>query len=223
MGITENLIYLRTLIPVGVKLIAVSKNHSVSDIMQAYVSGHRVFGENKARELELKYNQLPRDIEWHFIGHLQTNKIKYIAPFVTLIHSVDSLNLLQAVNKEALKMNRTIDCLLQFYIATEETKFGFYIDEAMDMLQSDDYHSLRNIRITGIMGMGSFTNDVQRTRDEFKMLRHYHTVIKTTCFNENHEFKHISMGMSGDFQIAIEEGSTMVRIGTLLFGERIYP
>jgi len=223
MGILENLIDLRQKIPAGVKLIAVSKTRPVTDIMQAYRLGHRIFGENKARELELKHSQLPEDIEWHFIGHLQTNKIKYIAPYVTLIHSVDSFNLLQAIHKEALKIDRTIDCLLQFHIATEETKFGFHLEEAKKMLQSDDYHPLKNVRVTGIMGMASFTRDDRQIREEFKALQQYHRVIKTTFFDNNPGFKEISMGMSGDFQIAVEEGSTMVRIGTLLFGERNYP
>lgn len=220
MGFTENLNELQKVIPEGVKIIAVSKTQPVSAIMHAYHAGHRIFGENKAQELASKYHQLPHDIEWHFIGHLQTNKVKYIAPFIAMVHSIDSFNLLSELNKEAIKSKRTIDCLLQLHIASEETKFGFTMDEVTNMLKSGAHLNFGNIRIAGIMGMGSFTEDFSLIRKEFKTLYHLFTLLKTTFFTENPEFKEISMGMSGDFQIAVEEGSTMVRIGTLLFGER---
>ncbi|MCK9423277.1 MAG: YggS family pyridoxal phosphate-dependent enzyme [Bacteroidales bacterium] len=220
MDFAENLNELQKMIPAGVKIIAVSKTQPVSTIMHAYQAGQRIFGENKAQELASKYHQLPQDIEWHFIGHLQTNKVKYITPFIAMVHSIDSFNLLYEINKEAVKGNRTIDCLLQLHIASEETKYGFTLDEVTNMLKSGTHLPFDNIRIAGVMGMGSFTEDFTLVRREFKMLYHYFNLLKTTFFANNPEFKEISMGMSGDFQIAVEEGSTMIRIGTLLFGER---
>ena len=188
--------------------------------MEAYHAGQRVFGENKAQELATKQSQLPKDIAWHFIGHLQTNKVKYIASFIHLIHSIDSLNLLKEVNKEAMKHNRDIDCLLQFHIATEETKFGLDIKEACSLLESADFRTLKNIRITGLMGMSSFSDDCGLVRREFKSLHDYFLHLKSRYFNHHEEFNIISMGMSGDYVIAIEEGTTMVRIGTSIFGGR---
>ena len=190
----------------------------VSALLEAYEAGQRVFGENKAQELVLKHSQLPPGIEWHFIGHLQTNKVKYIAPCVHLVHSIDSLGLLREINKEALKNNRVIDCLLQFYIATEDTKFGMDFGEGKALLESDDYHKMKNIRITGVMGMGSFSDVKGLVRNEFIFLRECFERLKKDYFNNSDSFRILSMGMSGDYKIAIEEGSNLVRIGTAIFG-----
>jgi hypothetical protein len=194
----------------------------ISVLKEAYEAGQRMFGENKVQEMVIKHSQLPADIEWHFIGHLQTNKVKYLAPFISLIHSIDSLSLLKEVNKEAEKYNRIIDCLLQFHIATEETKFGLNIEEAQDLLDSDEYKAMKNIRITGVMGMSSFSDDQELVRREFKSLHDCYYMLKIHYFKNSDPFEIISMGMSGDYLIAIAEGSTMVRIGTSLFGERNY-
>lgn len=207
-------------LPQQVKLIAVSKTKPVEDIQLLYVEGQRIFGENRAQELKSKYDVLPKDIEWHFIGHLQTNKIKYIAPFVSLIHSVDSFNLLQEIDAHAKKVNRVIPCLLQFYIAQEETKFGFDRQECVEMLESDLFKSLTNIEIAGVMGMATFTDDQEQIRNEFKLLYDHFIFLKTNYFTNNIKFKEISMGMTDDYQIAIQEGSTMIRIGSAIFGSR---
>ncbi|HNX20813.1 MAG TPA: YggS family pyridoxal phosphate-dependent enzyme [Bacteroidales bacterium] len=207
-------------LPVQVTLIAVSKTKPVEDIQLLYQEGQRVFGENRAQELKSKYEVLPKDIEWHFIGHLQTNKIKYIAPFVSLIHSVDSFNLLQEINTSAKKVNRIIPCLLQFYIAQEETKFGFDRQECIEMLESEMFKSLRNIEIVGVMGMATFTDDQEQIRNEFKSLHDHFNFLKTNYFQDNFKFKEISMGMTDDYHIAIQEGSTMIRIGSAIFGSR---
>lgn len=220
--IQENLNTVRATIPSNVTLIAVSKTKPVSDLQEAYDAGQRIFGENKALEMRDKHQELPKDIKWHFIGHLQTNKIKYIAPFVTLIHAIDSLSLLEAVNKEAAKNNRVIDCLLQFYIAQEETKFGLNIDEAEALLQSENYKKLNNINICGVMGMATFTDDTAQIRNEFKNLKNIFEHLKEKYFSDNDSFKEISMGMSDDYPIAIEEGATMVRVGSKIFGARNY-
>ncbi|MDP4183627.1 MAG: YggS family pyridoxal phosphate-dependent enzyme [Bacteroidota bacterium] len=222
MGIKENLEEIKALLPEHVKLIAVSKTNPVEAILEAYHAGYSVFGENKVQELCSKYEVLPKDIEWHLIGHLQTNKVKYVAPFVSLIHSVDSLRLLSAINKEGLKNNRVIDCLLQFHIATEETKFGFDEEEARTMLSSIEYRELKNIRIRGVMGMATFTDDKERVRNEFRSLHAIFASLKSDIFKDDSEFKEISMGMSDDFLLAIEEGSTIVRVGTRIFGVRDY-
>jgi pyridoxal phosphate enzyme (YggS family) len=222
MEIKYNLEKIKKGIPSHVQLIAVSKTKPEIDILEAYNSGQRVFGENKAQEMNEKYQNLPKDIEWHFIGHLQTNKIKYISPFVTLIHSVDSVRLLSAIDKEGKKNNRIIDCLLQFYIATEESKFGFDLKEANSLLSSDEYKSMTNIRIAGVMGMATNTENEELIRNEFKQLAENFRNIKINYFKNDNSFKEISMGMSGDYQIAIEEGSSMVRIGSSIFGERNY-
>lgn len=218
--IAEQILKLKQEIPEDVQLIAVSKTKPVEDIIQAYQAGQRAFGENKVQEMVDKYEALPKDIEWHLIGHLQTNKVKYIAPFVHLIHAVDSLKLLKEINKEAAKNNRTIDCLLQFHIASEETKFGLTFEEATELFESEDFISLQNVRITGVMGMASFTDDEEQVADEFRTLYNYFQIIKSHHFKFNPEFKEISMGMSGDYLLAIEEGSTMVRIGSTIFGGR---
>lgn len=219
--IKENLNKVRTTVPENVTLIAVSKTKPVSDLQEAYDADQRIFGENKALEMRDKHQVLPDDIKWHFIGHLQTNKIKYIAPFVTLIHSIDSASLLEAVNKEAVKNNRVIDCLLQFHIAQEETKFGLDMDEAKTMIESDNFKNLNNVRIVGVMGMATFTDDVNQVRNEFKTLKNIFDTLKENYFKDD-SFKEISMGMSDDYPIAIEEGATMVRVGSKIFGARNY-
>lgn len=207
-------------LPDHVKLIAVSKTKPVEDIQILFNEGQRVFGENRAQELKSKFEVLPKDIEWHFIGHLQTNKIKYIAPFVSLIHSVDSFNLLQEINASAKKVNRIIPCLLQFHIAQEETKFGFDRKECIEMLGSNLFKTLQNIEIVGVMGMATFTDDQVQIRNEFKSLKDHFNFLKTNYFKENSRFKEISMGMTDDYRIAIQEGSTMIRIGSAIFGSR---
>lgn len=220
--IQENLNKVRATIPSNVTLIAVSKTKPIADLQEAYDAGQRIFGENKALEMRDKHQELPKDIQWHFIGHLQTNKIKYIAPFVTLIHSIDSASLLEAVNKEAVKNNRIIDCLLQFHIAQEDTKFGLDVEEAINMLNSDNFKNLKNINIVGVMGMATFTDDVNQVRNEFKSLKNIFDTLKDGYFKDNDSFKEISMGMSDDYSIAIEEGATMVRVGSKIFGARNY-
>lgn len=219
--IKENLNVVRATLPDNVTLIAVSKTKPVEDLQEAYDAGQRIFGENKALEMRDKHQVLPDDIKWHFIGHLQTNKIKYIAPFVTLIHSIDSASLLDAVNKEAAKNNRVIDCLLQFHIAQEDTKFGLDMEEAKNMIESDNFKKMNNVRIVGVMGMATFTDDVNQVRNEFKTLKHIFDTLKDNYFKDD-SFKEISMGMSDDYPIAIEEGATMVRVGSKIFGARNY-
>ncbi|RLD54857.1 MAG: YggS family pyridoxal phosphate-dependent enzyme [Bacteroidetes bacterium] len=222
MDIVGNLSKLLGEIPSHVKLIAVSKTKPNEDIMKAYSSGFRFFGENKVQELNRKQPELPNDIEWHFIGHAQTNKVKYIAPFVSLIHSVDSLKLLKEINKQALKYERVIDCLLQFHIATEATKFGYDPLEAARLLESEEYRQMKNIRICGVMGMATYSTDLELVRSEFRKLKGVFNNLKANYFDKEESFKDISMGMSGDYKIAIEEGSTMVRVGSAIFGERDY-
>lgn len=206
----------------NVKLIAVTKTKPIAEIMEVYDYGHRIFGENKAQELQEKYELMPKDIEWHFIGHLQRNKVKYLTPFVSMIHSIDSLRLLQEVNKSAKKDNRIVDCLLQFFIAEEETKFGLDMDEARELLTSESFMKMENIRICGVMGMATYTEDTTQIRREFAHLKNIFDEIKAAFFTNSPFFKEISMGMTNDCQIAIEEGSTMVRIGSAIFGERNY-
>lgn len=199
------------------QLVAVSKTRPNEDIWTLYEAGQRIFGENRVQELLPKYEALPKDIEWHLIGHLQRNKVKYIAPFVRLIHSVDSLDLLQEIDKQALKNNRILDCLLQFHVAQEETKFGLDWDEALALLQSETFASLQNCRIVGIMGMASLTEDTAQIRREFKQLHDFFLRLRQDYFAEKNYFTTLSMGMSSDYTIALEEGSTMVRIGSKLF------
>ena len=222
MSVTENLRKIKLILPGYVKLVAVSKTKPNDAIMEAYRAGQRVFGENKVQELVSKYESLPKDIEWHLIGHLQTNKVKYIVPFVSLIHSVDSLKLLSAINKEGLKANRVISCLLQFHIASEETKFGLSLDEAKEMLGSREYRDMKFIKICGVMGMATFTSDENLIKSEFGNLKEIFAFLKDTYFINDPSFTEISMGMSDDFLIAVEQGSTMVRIGSTIFGERVY-
>ncbi len=222
MSIAENIDLVKSHLSAHVQLIAVSKTKPVEMLMEAYNHGQRAFGENKVQEMTAKYEAMPKDIEWHFIGHLQTNKIKYMASFVHLIHGVDSFKLLKAINTEARKASRVISCLLQFHIAEEETKFGLSWEEAKEMLQSDEFAQLENVKVCGVMGMATFTDDETQIRKEFASLKHHFDRLKTIYFSENGAFKDISMGMSGDYQIAVEEGSTMVRIGSTIFGERQY-
>ncbi|MBR5167463.1 MAG: YggS family pyridoxal phosphate-dependent enzyme [Salinivirgaceae bacterium] len=222
MSVAENLNKIKSTLPAGVRLVAVSKTKPESDIMEAYNAGHRIFGENHAQEMKQKHADLPADIEWNFIGHLQTNKIKYIVDYVKLIHSIDSASLLQAVNKEAAKHGVVVDCLLQFFIATEETKFGMSLDEARQLLESDEFKAMQNIRICGVMGIGSLTDDKDQTNREFAHLKQIFDTLKADYFAANDEFKEISMGMSGDYQLAIAHGSTMVRVGSSIFGQRYY-
>lgn len=220
MPIAEQLHKIKSSLPEQVKLIAVSKTKPVEDILSAYQAGQRVFGENKVQELVSKYDALPKDIEWHMIGHLQSNKVKYMAHFVALIHGVDSLSLLKEINKQAQKNNRVQDVLLQFHIASEETKFGLNKDEANNILSSESYQNMRNIRVCGVMGMASFTDSIQQVRQEFKSLKNHFDFLKQIFFKDQPHFKEISMGMSGDYLLAVEEGSTMVRVGSSIFGGR---
>lgn len=210
------------LTPYDAKLVAVSKTKSEKEIMELYNQGQRIFGENRVQELVQKAGSLPKDIQWHEIGHLQTNKVKYIAPFVDTIHAVDSLKLLKEIDKQAGKHNRVINCLLQFKIAREETKFGLDYESAATLLKTMKESPKPNVRITGVMGMATFTHDMDQVREEFKTLKSIFDRLKAEWFREETYFKEISMGMSGDYTIALEEGSTMVRIGTLLFGARNY-
>jgi len=220
MSIADNLHKIKGALPERVTLIAVTKTHPVEKLMEVYTAGHKIFGENKVQELCDKYEQLPKDIQWHLIGHLQSNKVKYIAPFVSLIHSVDSLKLLQEINKQAVKNNRVIDCLLQVYIANEDTKFGLSFSEAEELIASEAFKVLKNINIVGIMGMASNTDDEAQIKNEFHSLKLFfdkHTSVCTSNFN----LTILSMGMSSDYKIAIAEGSTMIRVGSSIFGERM--
>jgi pyridoxal phosphate enzyme (YggS family) len=220
LQISKKLGILKSQIPNHVKLVAVSKTKSVADILEAYQSGQIIFGENKVQEITSKQPLLPKEIEWHFIGHLQTNKVKYIVPFIHMIHSIDSLKVLLEINKQADKINHIIDVLLQFHIATEETKFGLNMQEAEDLLQSSEFRKLKNIRICGVMGMATFTDKKDIVRKEFRQLQSLFDQLKTNFFQDQEYFKEISMGMSDDYKIAIEEGSTIIRIGSALFGDR---
>jgi pyridoxal phosphate enzyme (YggS family) len=202
------------------RLIAVSKTKPVELLMEAYEAGCRRFGENKVQEMTEKAEQMPRDIEWHMIGHLQSNKVKYIAPFVHLIHSVDSLKLLQEINKQAAKNNRIISCLLQIYIAQEETKFGLNEEEVNALLTSEEFKAMQNIRIKGLMGMASFTSNTEQVRNEFRSLKQLFDKLKASYNGPSLDWQEISMGMSGDYKIAVEEGSTLIRVGSSVFGVR---
>ncbi len=218
--IAANIEKIKIQIGLNTRLIAVSKTKPVSALQEAYDAGQRLFGENKVQEMVDKHTQLPEDIEWHMIGHLQSNKVKYIAPFVSLIHGVDSLKLLEVIDKEGVKNNRIIPCLLQVYIAKEETKFGLEASEIEELLGSNNFKGLKNIAIYGLMGMASNTEDLEQVRLEFTGLKSLFDKLKSTYFNEDARFTEISMGMSGDYQIAIDEGATLVRIGSSIFGSR---
>jgi len=203
------------------KLVAVSKTKPAADVQEAYDAGQRIFGENQVQELVEKYEQLPKDIEWHLIGHLQTNKVKYIAPFISLIESVDSLKLLQEINKQAEKNKRVIDCLLQVYIADEETKFGLSYDELIELLRSPEYAELKQVRIVGLMGIATNTESEKQINDEFQELKVLFEGVKVSFFRKDDYFKELSMGMSSDYKIALEQGSTMIRVGSTIFGQRV--
>ncbi len=219
-SIANNIADILKTIPRNVRLVAVSKFKSDSEIMDAYNAGQRIFGESRVQELMTKYDALPDDIEWHMIGHLQRNKVKYIAPFIHMVQSIDSLMLLEELNKYALKRNRIIDCLLQIHIANEETKFGLSQAEATTLLEYSGFKDLQNIRIKGLMGMASQTVDQVQIAKEFQHLKVFFDLIKNKYFLDNINFNELSIGMSGDYQIAIKAGSTLIRIGSNIFGER---
>ncbi|MEO9661685.1 MAG: YggS family pyridoxal phosphate-dependent enzyme [Maribacter dokdonensis] len=216
MSIKENLLAVKQTIPNSVTLVAVSKTKPISDIQEAYDQGQRIFGENRVQEMTEKWEKMPKDIEWHMIGHLQRNKVKYMAEYVSLVHGVDSPRLLAEINKQAEKHNRTIPCLLQVHIAEEDTKFGFNEEELLDLVRNENFKSHKNVKILGLMGMATFTENMDQVRREFKSLHSLYLKLKS----EYADFTTLSMGMSGDYQIAIEEGSTMVRIGSSIFGSR---
>jgi pyridoxal phosphate enzyme (YggS family) len=211
---------IRSSLPASTILIAVSKTHPIERIREAYEAGQRDFGENKVQELVEKYEALPKDIRWHMIGHLQSNKVKYIAPFVYLIHGVDSFNLLKEINKQGQKNGRQISCLLQFHIAQEDTKFGLSLEEAKAFLAGPEFSLLNHVRICGVMGMATFTENTAQIRKEFQSLHAIYQQLKSSYFSSNAEFKEISMGMSDDYPIAIEQGSTLIRVGSKIFGKR---
>lgn len=219
MSIAQNLQHIKSTLPNNVTLVAVSKTKPVSDLMEAYKAGQRIFGENKIQEMVDKYDVLPNDIEWHMIGHVQKNKVKYMASFVSLIHGVDNFKLLEEINKQAEKHNRIIDCLLQIKIASEDSKFGMTAEEASEIIQSKAFSELKNSRIVGVMGMATFTEDTSQIKKEFTLLKSVFNNLKPL---ETFNFKPqiISMGMSGDYQLAINCGSTMIRVGSSIFGER---
>lgn len=220
MPVAKNLEIIRSDIPDTVELIAVTKTKTPEEIMEAYNAGHRVFGESKAQELLPKYEALPKDIQWHMVGHLQSNKVKYIAPFITLIHSVDSPKLLKVIDKEGKKNQRKIPCLLQIHIADEKTKFGMDCEECRELLESDLFQNMEHVEIHGLMGMATFTDNAEKVRSEFRQLKQFFETIKNEYFQSQDGFREVSTGMSDDYLIAIEEGSTMVRIGTAIFGDR---
>jgi pyridoxal phosphate enzyme (YggS family) len=219
MSIQQNLLKIKSTLPDHVTLVAVSKTKPVPDLMEAYVAGQRIFGENKIQEMVDKWEEMPKDIEWHMIGHVQTNKVKYMAPFVSLIHGVDSLKLLEEINKQAVKNDRIIDCLLQIYIAEEESKFGLDGAELSELLSSPTFKTMKNIRIVGLMGMATFTDNQNQIQKEFSHLKSLFDGLQSLQ-TENCKLQTVSMGMSGDYQLAIACGSTMVRIGSSIFGGR---
>jgi pyridoxal phosphate enzyme (YggS family) len=222
MSIADNIKSLKNeTTPKKVTLIAVSKTKTVADIQEAYDAGQRLFGENTVQEMVEKQEQLPKDIEWHQIGHLQSNKVKYIASFISMIQAVDSIKLLQEIDKQAIKNDRVIDCLLQIYIADEETKFGLGFDEAIELLRSDEFAGLKNIRIRGLMGIATNTDKEKQLKDEFHELKTFFDGIKQSFFRKEDSFDTISMGMSSDYEIAIEQGSNMIRVGSTIFGGRV--
>ncbi len=220
--IADNLLQILKELPQGVRLVAVSKFHPNEAIEEAYRAGQRIFGESKVQEMGTKHDSLPKDIEWHFIGHLQTNKVKYIVPYVSLIHGIDSYRLLEEVNKHAVKAGRTVNCLLQLHIAQEETKFGFSFQECRDMLDEGQWKSLDHVRVCGLMGMASNTDRTEQVRKEFRSLADFFHEAKDKWFADMPCFKELSMGMTHDYHEAIAAGSTLVRIGTRIFGERQY-
>ena len=222
MSIAENIKQVLSELPDGVRLVAVSKFHPNEAIEEAYSAGQRVFGESKVQEMTAKYESLPKDIEWHFIGHLQTNKIKYIVPYVTLIHGVDSYKLLTEINRQAAKAGRTVNCLLQLHIAQEETKFGFSFDECREMLAANEWKQFKNIRICGLMGMATNTDNTEQIKAEFCSLSSFFKEVKDSWFADTEAFRELSMGMSHDYHQAIAAGSTLIRVGSKIFGDRTY-
>ncbi len=218
MDISENIKKYKDELPENVKLVAISKTKPNEDLMEAYNAGQRILGENKIQEMTDKWEDLPKDIEWHMVGHVQRNKVKYMAPFVSLIHAVDSLKLLKEINKRAKQNDRTINCLLQIKIAEEDSKFGISADEAKEILESEAYSKMENVKVIGLMGMATFTDDEEQVRSEFKYLKSVFDKFR----DQHPDLKELSMGMSGDYQIAVECGSTMVRIGSSIFGARNY-
>lgn len=220
--IKENIARLHNELPAGVKLVAVSKFHPLEALMAAYDAGQRIFGESRAQEIGPKHTSMPGDVEWHFIGHLQSNKVRQIVPYVSLIHSIDSERLLQCVDAEARRVGRTVDVLLQLHVAREETKYGFTLDECRALVDGGMAGSLSNVRIRGVMGMATNTDDEAEIRREFHEIRSTYEQLKASHFADNQWFDTVSMGMSHDYRIAVDEGSTMVRIGTTIFGEREY-
>ncbi|MBR3372608.1 MAG: YggS family pyridoxal phosphate-dependent enzyme [Bacteroidaceae bacterium] len=220
MSIADRLAAVTSALPQGVELVAVSKYHPVEELMQAYDAGQRIFGENIVQELRLKQPLMPQDVQWHFLGHLQTNKVKYIAPFVSLIHSIDSLHLLAEVNRQALRCGRVIDCLLQLHVAQEETKFGFTFSECRQMLSEGEWRTMEGVRLCGVMCMASNTPDESRIRQDFRSVSDFFSQIKADYFASAPHFSIRSYGMSHDYPLAIAEGSNMVRIGTDIFGPR---
>lgn len=222
MDVSDNLIKIQKEIPSNVKLVAVSKFHHVEEIMTAYNAGQTIFGENKVQELDAKQNSLPKDIEWHFIGHLQTNKVKYIVPYIHTIQSVDSWKLLEEIEKQASKIKRHTNCLIEIHIAQEESKFGFTYEKCLEFLSDSKWRTCKYAHLRGVMGMASNTTKEEQIKNEFKGLRLFFEKIKKEFFHEDDHFSEISMGMSHDYRWAIEEGATMVRIGSAIFGNRIY-
>ena len=220
--IAERIHSLENQLPQGVRLVAVSKFHPAEAIAEAYAAGQRLFGESRVQELQAKHDVLPKDIEWHFIGHLQTNKVKYLVPYVTLIHGIDSYRLLEEVNRQAEKIDRPVSCLLQIHIAREETKFGFSPDECCQMLSEGVWRQLRYVRIAGLMGMATNTDNMQQVSEEFQTLANLFHEVKANWFTADDTFCELSMGMTHDYPPAVEAGSTLVRIGTYIFGERNY-
>ncbi|PKP24145.1 MAG: YggS family pyridoxal phosphate-dependent enzyme [Bacteroidetes bacterium HGW-Bacteroidetes-2] len=221
-SITENLQKIKKSLPENVTLVAVSKTKPIVDLIEAYNSGHRIFGENKVQEMTEKWEQLPKDIQWHMIGHVQTNKVKYMAPFVSLIHGVESLKLLKEINKQAAKNDRIIHCLLQIHIAKEDTKFGFDAKEVTTIIETETFKSLQNIKVIGLMGMATFTKNKNQIEKEFQEIKNLFDSLKIKPETNNLKINTLSIGMSGDYRIAIKNGSTMVRVGSAIFGERNY-
>lgn len=220
--IAESIRQIRSELPAGVRLVAVSKFHPNEAIEEAYRAGQRIFGESKVQEMTAKHDSLPQDIEWHFIGHLQTNKVKYIVPYVALIHGIDSFKLLAEVDKQAAKVGRRVDCLLQLHIAREKTKFGFSFDECRQMLAEGQWRQLQHVRLCGLMGMATNTDNTTQIKEEFESLSQFFREVKATWFADDDAFRELSMGMSHDYHEAIAAGSTLVRVGSKIFGERIY-